>query len=98
MKARAVRRSKDTIPEEADGDNDIPPLIMDTADADGEETEVDEAVTPDISSHSLVAPSDSTSPLLSKSSKATNPNAEQEEMEAAIALLGFMGGRDRASE
>lgn len=96
LNARVGRRSRNTIQEEDEDDLDIPMLIRDTesADAEGEETEVDEAVTPDISSHSLSVPTDMPSPTASKTKKNANSNAPEEEMEAAIALLGFMGGRD----
>lgn len=81
-------------------DMDVPPLIIDTAsgDAEGDETEADEAITPDISAHFLNTSVDIPSPTVSGTRKEGKANAPEEEMEAAIALLGFMGGQDRASE
>lgn len=93
LNARVVHRS--TISEEPEEDMDVPSLVMDTESADaGEETEIDEAVTPDISSHCLTVPCRSPSPMISKTTKAIRQDAPEEDMEAAIALLGFMGGRD----
>lgn len=91
-KARAERNPKD---QDADNDFDVPMLILDGAakhpdtDAGGDDTETEEyeAITPDVSAVQLTTPQ---SPVGVHMKNEVHP---AEDVEAAIALLGFMSKR-----
>lgn len=80
-----------------DEESDIPMLVLDCegkdtdTDVGGEETETEEyeAVTPDVSAVQLTTPQSSPGVLNHKMDDA----APSQDMEAAMALLGFMGPR-----
>lgn len=89
-----ARGSKQLHPDVLDEeDYDVPTLVLDGAhrgaDVDEEDTEPEEfeAITPDVSAAQLV-PLQSQSPLATKHQ---NDIAPPQDMEAAMALLGFMG-------